>query len=260
MSNALRIGNRSISYEQAKEMLFPELIPQKGNEAMLSTVPHEKVEDMAVVFRLDLHSESGMMMSTRVNQAILDGFGVTADQIKQDALENAPHTHPASLRSMQEVLGEMMGGFPVPGPDPGQPTLYVATMESMNRGAGVLAYPGFLDEAAEKLGGSFFILPSSIHELLFLQDNGTMDRHELTAMVRSINAAEVSPEDQLSDNVYHYDGKDRVFELAEKYDARKAERQTERPSVLQALKEKSEAARPQPMHARAARAGKEEVL
>ena len=51
-----------------------------------------------------------------------------------------------------------------------------------------------------------------------------------------------------------------MFELAEKYDARKAERQTERPSVLQALKEKSEAARPQLMHARAARAGKEEVL
>ena len=108
MSNSLRIGNRSISYEQAKEMLFLELIPQKGNEAMLSTVPHEKVEDMAVVFRLDLHSESGMMMSTRVNQAILDGFGVTADQIKQDTLENAPHTHPASLRSMQEVLADMM--------------------------------------------------------------------------------------------------------------------------------------------------------
>ena len=28
MSNALRIGNRSISYKQAKEMFFPELIPQ----------------------------------------------------------------------------------------------------------------------------------------------------------------------------------------------------------------------------------------
>ena len=73
-------------------------------------------------------------------------------------------------------------------------------------------------------------------------------------------AAAVSLEDQRSDHVYRNEGKDRVFELAEKYDARKAERQTERPSVLQALKEKSEAARPQPMHARAARAGKEEVL
>lgn len=30
-----------------------------------------------------------------------------------------------------------------------------------------------------------------------------------------------------------------MFELAEKYDVRKAERQTERPSALQALKEKS---------------------
>ena len=54
MSNALRIGNRRISYEQAKEMLFPELIPQKGNEAMLSTVPPEKVEERADVSGLDL--------------------------------------------------------------------------------------------------------------------------------------------------------------------------------------------------------------
>ena len=29
---------------------------------------------------------------------------------------------------------------------------------------------------------------------------------------RSINAAAVSLEDQLSDHIYHYDGKDRVFE------------------------------------------------
>ena len=35
------------------------------------------------------------------------------------------------------------------------------------------------------------------------------------------------------------DRKERVFELAEKYDARKAERQTERLSAMQALKEKS---------------------
>ena len=52
-------------------------------------------------------------------------------------------------------------------------------------------------------------------------------------------AAAVSLEDQRSDHVYRNEGKDRVFELAEKYDVRKAERQAERPSALQALKEKS---------------------
>lgn len=56
MSNVLRIGNCSFNYEEAKGMLLPELIPQKGNEAMLTTTPHEKVEDMAVVFRLDQSS------------------------------------------------------------------------------------------------------------------------------------------------------------------------------------------------------------
>ena len=46
-------------------------------------------------------------------------------------------------------------------------------------------------------------------------------------------------EDQRSDHVCCNEGKGRVLELAEKYDVRKAERQTERPSALQALKEKS---------------------
>jgi hypothetical protein len=56
---------------------------------------------------------------------------------------------------------------------------------------------------------------------------------------RSINAAAVSLQDQRSDHVCCNEGKDRVFELAEKYDVRKAERQTKRPSALQALKKKS---------------------
>lgn len=245
MSNVLRIGNREISYEQAKEMLFPELIPQKGNEDVLAQHPHDKLEDMAVVYRLDLHSGDGTMMSARVNQAILDAFGVTADQMKKDALENAPHTHPATFRSMEEVMSAMMG-MPMPEPDFGQPRLYVASTETMNRGAGVIAYPDFLQEASEKMGGSFFILPSSIHELLFLRDDGDITRQELASMVRSVNASEVSPAEQLSNNVYHYDGKDRVFGLAEKYEARKTERQAERTSVLGTLGKAKEAQKEHP--------------
>ena len=250
MSNGiLRIGNREISYEQAKEMLFPELIPQKGNEEILSQHPHDKVEDMAVVYRLDLHSGDGTMMSARVNQAILDAFGVSAEQIKKDTLENAPHTHPATFRSMEEVMSVMME-MPMPEAGLGQPKLYVASTESMNRGAGVIAYPDFLQEASEKIGGNFFILPSSIHELLFLRDDGDITRQELANMVRSVNAAEVSPAEQLSNNVYHYDGKDRVFELAEKYEARKTERQAERPSVLGTLGKAKEAQKELPVKAK----------
>lgn len=191
----------------------------------MATVPHENVEDLVLIFRMDLHSESGMMAFTRVNQTILDAFGVSAEQMKKDVLENVPLTHLATLRSMEEVLSDMMGGFTVPGPALGQSILYVASTETVNHGAGVLVYPRFLEEASEKIGGNFFVLPSSIHDLLFMKDNEDISRHELQAMVvRSVNAAEVQPEDQLSNNVYHYDGQARVFEMVEKYDARKTGR------------------------------------
>lgn len=43
------------------------------------------------------------------------------------------------------------------------------------------------------------------------------DYRNLEQMVAEINEMEVSPDDRLSDRVYHYDSREKVFELAEKY-------------------------------------------
>lgn len=50
----------------------------------------------------------------------------------------------------------------------------VASVPDKIHGAGVLAYQNFMDQAAERAGGDFFILPSSIHEVLIVPDNGGM--------------------------------------------------------------------------------------
>ena len=84
-----------------------------------------------------------------------------------------------------------------------------------------------MDQAAERVGGDFFVLPSSINEILLVPDNGDMTADALRDMVKDVNAKEVSPEERLSDNVYHYDSKDHVFELAEKFEARQQEKKTE---------------------------------
>ncbi len=62
-----------------------------------------------------------------------------------------------------------------------------------------------MDQAAERAGGDFYILPSSIHEILLVKDNGQFDRAALEQMVREVNATQVAPEDKLTDSVYHYD-------------------------------------------------------
>ena len=102
--------------------------------------------------------------------------------------------------------------------------LYVATTEREMYGAGVLAVPSFFDDAAEKLDGNFYVLPSSVHEILLLPDRFAPEPQLLKEMVQDVNANEVDPKDRLSDNVYHYDAKERIFELAEKYERRMEEK------------------------------------
>ena len=91
--------------------------------------------------------------------------------------------------------------------------MFVATVPDKIHGAGVIAYPNFMEDAAQKMGGDFFVLPSSIHEVLLVKDNGQMTAKELENMVKEVNATQVEPADQLTDHVYHYDQTDRVFEL-----------------------------------------------
>ena len=87
-------------------------------------------------------------------------------------------------------------------------------VEGNVHGAGVLAYEDFMDKASERVGGqSFFILPSSIHELLIIPDNGNFDLKSLENMVKEVNATTVDPADQLTDNVYHYDARDKVWDI-----------------------------------------------
>ena len=83
--------------------------------------------------------------------------------------------------------------------------LYIATNSDSVLGAGVIMYPGFLKKAAKVLGGNFYLLPSSIHEFLFLPDTGDCDYENLNDMVKTINENEVTLREQLSDRVLYYD-------------------------------------------------------
>ena len=53
-----------------------------------------------------------------------------------------------------------------------------------------------------------------------------MSLEELKAIVEEVNDTLLSPEEFLSNNVYHYDWKEKVFEIADKYKARMKEKQS----------------------------------
>ena len=96
-----------------------------------------------------------------------------------------------------------------------------------------------MDRLAKEAGGGFFILPSSVHEVLVMPDNGEMSAEELKDMVTSINGDVVEPVDVLTEQVYHYDVKERIFERGDMFESRQAEKERgNRTSVLKDLKDK----------------------
>ena len=54
-------------------------------------------------------------------------------------------------------------------------------------------------------GKSFYILPSSVHETIFIPFVEEIDQTELDHMVSEINRAQVIPEERLTSHSYFYD-------------------------------------------------------
>lgn len=86
-----------------------EVVSAEANKEMLETVPHQNIEDMAVVYRFVLSSDDDGRASILVTNQLLENMGVTPEQLHADAMENAPQIKHVEIKGMSEVLAEMMG-------------------------------------------------------------------------------------------------------------------------------------------------------
>ena len=180
-----------MNYEVMKHSLITQLIPVAGNEDMLANIPHKQIEDLALVYRFSVGRDEHGQSTILVKNDMLDRYGITAEQLHEDAMMSAPQIEAPSMKTLFETTAEIMGEdfFELMGEvEPAMPGIYVCTNESKHHGASVLMYPNFMDEVADKLGGDFYIIPSSIHETLLFPAKDVENYHDLEAMVRVKNS------------------------------------------------------------------------
>lgn len=82
-----------------------------------------------------------------------------------------------------------------------------------------------MDEIADKLGGDFVVLSSSVHEVIILPYDDNMDSATLDNMIQEINGGVVSPEDKLSDHAFMYDSEAHELVRMDKMEERKQEKE-----------------------------------
>ena len=160
--------SRVKDYESLCSNVMMEAVSREKNAEYLQNVPHFDMADLSIIYRVNVsgNREHGLGVVT-VDNKLLDSLGISQDQFQKDILDRALNGEPPVLRSLTEVMGGVFG-IDASEPDGG---LFLANNNEALYGASVIAIPGFLDQAAEKLGGSFYILPSSIHEVLFLRND-----------------------------------------------------------------------------------------
>ena len=97
-----------------------------------------------------------------------------------------------TIISMEDVLGS---------PSPFSYPIYIVSTRSSVLGAAAILNKEFI---RRKLGeGKFIMLPSSVHEVLLVKDEG-LDISGYTQMVRDVNESTVDPADQLIDKAYYF--------------------------------------------------------
>lgn len=214
------------NFENVRDRICFKLVNWKKNAGQLADAPYVEYQDLAVVFYILVSKDNSGTASILVRNALMDMWDVDEDMLYRLAKENTQRLFRGRVSSMMEVMKEIMGDGEnirdeeIPGAffdmdiyeDSAFP-MYVATNVYNQNGACVLLYDGVLETFAKKIGGDFYILPSSVHEVLFVPANEDMDARCLIQMVREVNATEVAPEEILSDNVYRYHAEEGFVEM-----------------------------------------------
>lgn len=257
-----------LDFERIKDSITFKVIGAELNKAMLSDMPHRMENDMAIIYQILLKDVEDGVATIKISNYLMEQLGISEQTIHDLALENTQRLFPATFRSMDDVMKEIMKkdfmGIHLDelsdGDDmkvlleslleesmdemsEGSLPMFVLTNECRINGAATLFYPDIKEQIAEQLGGDYVVLPSSLHEVLVLPDDGHMTYHELKEMVNEVNQTQVAPDEVLTGEVYRYDKEHKQLVLASERVEKghvSVKTEDEKPSIMDTLKAKKQ--------------------
>ena len=222
-------------FEQMKDSICFRLIHLEKNKELLEQIPHIPYLDMAIVFYCVVQNEYIGSGTILVRNEHLKKWQVNTEILQKLAFNNTPKKFKGEITPMEDVIcvmikrrltGEIERSIreqldtnikvtdemvePIVREmvhniysEAKGPKMYVLSNTERNFGAAVVLYDSFLETFAEETKSDYYILPSSIHEMILVpvgDDENEVER--LKKMVCEVNYTELSAEEILSDSVY----------------------------------------------------------
>jgi|GEM_PF-1801154 len=201
-------------YDEVKTRLFIRVSSKAQNEILLDQVPYTDKGDFIITAHVRVNNDEGQLMSVMVTNDMIDSLKVSPGDVMAEAMCNGARLFPAVMKRLSDFV-DLPAYDDVPEEEKPKEFMILTNQVHIN-GASVFFYPGMMQALSERLGGDYYMVPSSIHEVLLLEDTGENGTYKcLSQIVREVNRDYVEPEEQLSDVAYHYDHTRKALEPVE---------------------------------------------
>ncbi len=200
----------SLRFDKIRDMLTARLIDTELNHRFLQEHPFREIgAGLALIAEVDL----GNGYRCVITDSLAEQYDM--DEVFDTALRNMQSRHPAKMLSLAGALtGE--SGNALEGEAEADPMSILTSDGAECFGAVAIAYDDMPKRIWEVFGkdSDYYILPSSLHELIIVQDTDSINLEELREMVITANRTVVDPADRLSDSVFKYTGADGLHRVA----------------------------------------------
>lgn len=192
-------------WKYVRDDIYPVLLSTEENKELLEKLVSTPMLDLSVVYAIRKKIPGKNTLSVKITKKLMESYEITPEQLHKQAMKNMGKDGyefldlESLIRSMapEEVESEEQ--------DEGdKPEMYILTNSDKSYGAAGILNKKLLREFAGKR--DFIILPSSVHETLFVPVNSEKDQAFFDEMVKEVNRTQVCLEEKLADHSYYYDG------------------------------------------------------
>lgn len=214
VDDCVRVVLNKLKYGRAAEKLsdwnlitkkvYPILLSTEDNRELLEELASTPMLDLSVAYIIRFSMDDGSIGSMKISKKVLNHFGISIKMLHEQAMKNLTKDG-YEFQDMNTLIRKMLppeayDELPM-GKEEGK-EMHILTNACKTYGAA-----GILDkELLKKFAGEqdYFILPSSIHETIFVPVNDGFSKGEFDNMVAEVNATQVSVEERLTNHCYFY--------------------------------------------------------
>ena len=193
-------------FDKIRDRIRCRIVNAETNSEILPEIPHRIEQDLAIEYYILVDSSKYGVSTALIYNDNIERWNVTEEELFEIALQNMKDE--ASILDIYDIFSEEL-------PETPGFAMYIVTNQRKIFGDMTIFLPDVLEKILDMLG-DFYILPSSVHEVIVLAAENVDDEGYLLDMVWDVNSKHVAAEEFLSNNVYRYRKCRKSLELIKK--------------------------------------------